>query len=78
MPEKQIDLSKIKSSMVGFNIPFCIKHNRKHVIDSTRRNLRGEVLEVFRYHHCEDCRREGIEDPPPLINSRDFSGSATV
>ena len=72
-----IDLDSIKSDMVGFDHPYCVKHGRKHKIYRTQPKWNGQVLEVVRYHYCEECRCEGAKNPPPLFNSRVFNFDTT-
>lgn len=75
MPESKVDLTKVKTWMVNFDHPWCYKHSRAHRIHTTRRKNKGTVVEVVRYHHCEQCIAEGGDEPPPLFNSRDFKNS---
>lgn len=78
MIKQQIDLESIGSELVGFDHPYCMKHKRKHKIYSTQPKWNGLVLKVARYHYCKECKAEGVEDPPPIVNSRDFSKIITT
>lgn len=77
MLEQKIKPEAIGSDLVGFDHPYCMKHQRKHKIYCTQPKWIGTVLEVTRYHHCKECKAEGEKDPPPLINSRDFNFHTT-
>lgn len=75
MQNSTVDIETIASSMVGYDHPYCTKHRRPHKMNGTLRNVRGTILEVIRYHYCPQCRCEGAEPPPPLVNSVDFGNS---
>jgi len=65
-------IEMMPASVVGFDMPFCEKHNQCHVVYKTRKNVRGYVMEVTRYHHCKKCDAEGVQNPKPLFHAKNF------
>lgn len=74
MPEKQIDLSEIPSSVVGFDKPYCFKHGNPFRVENVKRNVDRirNRLTVIRYCICKKCQAEGKEDFMEVVNSKDF------
>lgn len=74
MPESKVDLTKIPSSVVGFDKPYCFKHDRAFRVENVNRHydhVRSR-LTVTRYCICKQCQAEGKEEFTEVVNSKDF------
>lgn len=75
MPANQVDLSKIPSSSVGYDKPYCFKHGQSFKVENVKRHEDPATnkLTVTRYCICKKCQAEGKEEFTEVVNTRDFS-----
>lgn len=74
----QIDISKISSDKVGFDLPYCYIHHEFMEVNSTRRSKidqEGQSLTVTRKCRCKTCLKMGDERFKIIRNTR-FFGAA--
>lgn len=74
MMDQQVDLKKIPSSAVGFDKPYCFKHNQDFRVEKVTRSYDFDRcrLTVTRYCICKKCQADGEKNFRKLVNSKDF------